>query len=293
LFHRSKIATDLSTPPLYRRTPQVNRRTFLSSVALGAASVAALPLVADAAAPMKAFRPAGSGSVDHSAFDALLADAVKLDASGYAAVDYAGLKRRHGELIAYVEALQGVDAAGLSRGEAHAYWINLYNAKTLDVVLERYPVKSIRDINLGGGFFGRGPWSKKLMTVSGTELSLDDVEHRIVRALFNDPFSHYALNCASVSCPNLMPRAYTAANLTAQMAESARLYINHPRGLRLANGSITASKIYSWYADDFGGKDNLKAHWAEFAAPELAAALAAADIGSFTYDWTLNDVARA
>ncbi|MCU0832270.1 MAG: DUF547 domain-containing protein [Rhizobiaceae bacterium] len=274
----------------------MHRRTFMLSAAaagLGLGGMAQQADVAWAASPLRAFKPSGSGRVDHSAFDAILGQFVRLDGAGYAAVDYAGLKRRHGEVTAYVKALEAVDAAGLSRKEAHAYWVNLYNAKTLDVVLERYPVKSIRDINLGGGFFGRGPWSRKMMQVSGTDLSLDDVEHRIVRALFNDPLSHYALNCASFSCPNLMPRAYTAANIDTQMAESARLYVNHPRGLTISDGRITASKIYSWYADDFGGKDSLKDHWLAFATPDKADAIRAAAMGRFTYDWTLNDVARA
>jgi Protein of unknown function, DUF547 len=266
----------------------MNRRSFL----LAATSVALLPQAAYAAAPLRAFKPGGAGTVDHSAFDTILKSHVSVDDAGYARVDYRGLKAKAGALSEYLKALEAVDAPALSRGEAHAYWINLYNAKTLDVVLERYPVASIRDINLGGGFFGRGPWSKKMMTVSGTELSLDDVEHRIVRPLFNDPLSHYALNCASYSCPNLMPTAYTAANRKALMAESAALYINHPRGVSVDGGRITASKIYSWYADDFGGKDKLKEHWAAYATPELAARIADAALGSFVYDWSLNDAAK-
>jgi hypothetical protein len=269
----------------------MNRRSFLLT---GIATAAALPLTgkeAAAASPIRQFKPSGAGTVDHGAFDALLKAHVRVDASGYARVDYGALRGQKPALEAYLANLAGIDAANLSRNQAHAYWINLYNAKTLDVILGRYPVKSIRDINLGGGFFGKGPWSKKLITVSGTELSLDDVEHRIVRALFKDPLSHYGLNCASYSCPNLMPRAYTAANIDAMLAESAALYINHPRGISIADGRITASKIYSWYADDFGGKGKLKDHWLAFAAPDLARQIADAELGSFTYDWTLNDVA--
>jgi hypothetical protein len=116
---------------------------------------------------------------------------------------------------------------------------------------------------------------------------------RWMTSSFNDPLSHYALNCASFSCPNLMPTAYTVGNLDAQMAQSAKLYVNHPRGLSIEDGRITASKIYSWYADDFGGKDALKAHWLQFAEPDLAAMIEGAVIGGYTYDWSLNDTARA
>jgi hypothetical protein len=271
------------------------RRQFILSLAAMAAAPAIIAGAAQpafAASALTQFAPAGSGGFDHSAFDAILQATVTVDAGGYASVDYGAVVARRADLEAYVASLQAADPVGLSKQEAHAFWINVYNAKTLAVMAGRWPVNSIRDIKLGGGgLFGRGPWSKKIMTFGGTELSLDDVEHRIVRALFNDPLSHYALNCASYSCPNLMPRAYTAANLRAQMAESARLYVNHPRGLTVDGGRITASKIYDWYADDFGGTRKLKAHWAEFAAPGLAAALKDAEIDGYAYDWSAN-VAR-
>ncbi|MBA3447167.1 MAG: DUF547 domain-containing protein [Pseudaminobacter sp.] len=191
----------------------------------------------------------------------------------------------------YIADLETVDPTRLSRDEAHAYWTNLYNAKTLDVVLGRYPVSSIKKINLGGGgIFGGGPWSKKLITVQGIKLSLDDIEHRIVRPLFADPMSHYGLNCASYSCPNLATVSYTGQNIDSKLLEGASDYINHDRGLSISDGRITASKIYSWYANDFGGEDHLKVHWKQFATPELAAKIDGGRIGSYVYDWTLNDI---
>ena len=269
---------------------KLNRRQ-LGGVFAGAV-VLASATPAFAASALKQFKPAGSGKADHSAFDSILQQYVSMDAAGYASVNYGALVGQRGVVDAYVASLIAIDPRQLSRSEAHAYWINFYNAKTLAIMLENWPVKSIRDINLGGGgFFGKGPWSKKLMVVAETELSLDDIEHRIIRPLFNDPLSHYALNCASYSCPNLMARAYTAKNLKSQMQESAKLYINHPRGLSLKDGEITASKIYSWYADDFGGKSKLKAHWTEFATPELSAQIETASIGGYEYDWSAN-VAR-
>ena len=128
------------------------------------------------------------------------------------------------------------------------------------------------------------------MVVGGVELSLDDVEHEIVRALFKDPMSHYGLNCASYSCPNLAARAYTGGNVDALLAENARDYVNHPRGVTVSDDEITASKIYSWYADDFGGKGALKAHWKSLASADLAQRIDTASVGSFVYDWSLNDV---
>jgi hypothetical protein len=165
----------------------------------------------------------------------LLKAFVKPDASGYNRVDYRGVKSNLGFAAAYMTAaLEAVNPVSLSRDEAHAYWINLYNAKTLEMVAEAYPVTSIKKINLGGSFlFGSGPWKAKLMTVNGTELSLDDVEHEIVRALFNDPMSHYGLNCASYSCPNLATRAYTGANINRLLRDRpGRLCQSSARGQR-------------------------------------------------------------
>ena len=101
---------------------------------------------------------------------------------------------------------------------------------------------------------------------------------------------HYALNCASYSCPNLSASAFTAKNTASLMQASALAYVNHPRGVSVDGNAITASKIYSWYGADFGGKSKLKAHWMKFAAPEKAAAIDAAQSVSFGYDWKLNDV---
>lgn len=269
----------------------LSRRTLLLGLGTTVA-VHGLPRDAEAAAPLRVFAPAGTGRVDHARFDALLQRYVKTDPQRYNRVDYRSFRQSgRGELAAYLDELSAQDPAGLSRDEAHAYWINLYNAKTLDVVLERYPVSSIRKIDLGGGgLFKSGPWSKRVLTVADTELSLDDIEHRIVRPLFGDPQSHYGLNCASYSCPNLATRAYTGANVAATLAQGARDYVNHPRGVAVSAGTITASKIYSWYAEDFGGTPRLKTHWSAFAEPDLKARIDAAQIGGYVYDWSLNDV---
>jgi Protein of unknown function, DUF547 len=267
-----------------------SRRRFLTSAAILAAS-ATIPTSVFAAEPLVNFSPNGSGAFNHAAFDAILGGSVKPDAEGYNRVDYKALKGARGALQAYLADLQAAQPSSMSKGEAKAYWINLYNAKTLDVILERYPVSSIKKINLGGGgIFGSGPWSAKIISVEGQEISLDDVEHRILLALFKDPMTHYALNCASYSCPNLAARAYTAKNTAALMRENATAYINHPRGVTVADGSISASKIYSWYAGDFGGKRQLKPHWLKFAEPAKGEQISAAQGISFDYDWRLNDV---
>ena len=267
----------------------------LRSVLLGLSLLTPLATSAPALAAddaIEAFRPSGAATFDHSAFDAILATHVKPDGEGYNQVDYVGLQADHAALDDYIAALEAATPSDMSADEAHAFWINLYNAKTLDVVLDAYPVESIRRINLGGALFRPGPWRKEIMEVEGVALTLDDVEHRIVRALFEDPMSHYALNCASYSCPNLAASAYTADNLNAMMEESGRLYVNHPRGVDVRGDRITASKIYDWYAEDFGGEDALKAHWISLAEPDKGAAIEAAEIGRYRYDWDLNDIER-
>jgi len=265
----------------------LDRRTLIAGTASLAAMMVLEPMTASAA--LTGFRPKGQSGFDHSAFDALLAAYVKPDAQGYNKVDYRGVKSKLGSLRAYIASLEAANPVSLSRNEAHAFWINLYNAKTLEVVADAFPVSSIKKINLGGSFlFGSGPWKAKILTVNGTELSLDDIEHEIVRALFRDPMSHYGLNCASYSCPNLAASAFTGANVDALLRHNAVAYINHPRGVKVDKGRITASKIYSWYASDFGGKAKLKDHWLSFASPQKAAAITAASIAGYDYDWSIN-----
>ena len=105
-----------------------------------------------------------------------------------------------------------------SRDEQLAYWINLYNALTVKVILDHYPVKSILDIDISPGWFSIGPWGKKLVAVEGVEISLDDIEHRILRPIWRDPRIHYALNCAAVGCPNLLREAFTGATAEVLLA---------------------------------------------------------------------------
>jgi Protein of unknown function, DUF547 len=265
------------------------RHLLFGSAAILSASL--LPGFARAASALTSFAPSGSGGYDHSAFNSVLSKNVLPDAEGYNRVNYKTLKAKSAALKAALAQMQSAIPSSFSKAEAKAFWINLYNAKTLDVVLERYPVSSIKKINLGGGgLFGSGPWSAKILNLEGQELSLDDIEHRILRPVFNDPMVHYALNCASYSCPNLSTVAFTAKNTWALMQASAAAYINHPRGVSVDGNAITASKIYSWYGADFGGKSKLKAHWMKFASPEKAAAIDAAQSVSFGYDWKLNDV---
>ena len=172
-----------------------------------------------------------------------------------------------------------------------AYWINLYNALTVDTVLNHYPVGSIRDISISPGLFNRGPWDRKLVTVEGQALSLNDIEHRILRPIWHDPRIHYAVNCASLGCPNLANTAYDGSHLDAMLDAAARAYVNNPRGAAVHDGKLTVSSIYRWYEADFGSTDaGVIAHLKRYAEPPLAAALnGISAIADDHYDWRLND----
>lgn len=238
----------------------------------------------------------GADDVNHAAFDAILKAYVRTGADGINRVDYAALKAGadRAALSAYLSDLQAVPVRGLPRPAQRAYWINLYNALTLDVVVSRYPVRSIRDIAISPGLFSVGPWGKKLVTVEGKSLSLDNIEHDILRAIWRDPRIHYAVNCASLGCPNLQDRAFTAQNVERLLDETARAFVNHPRGVRIEGGRLVASSLYHWYAKDFRERESgLLGHLHRYAKPALAADLKTFDrVSRYTYDWALNDIER-
>ena len=143
-------------------------------------------------------------SVDHGAWGMLLKAYVKPDSSGLNRFDYQHVSSADREALrGYIKGLGKVAVSKLNRSEQYAYWINLYNALTIDVVLTHMPVNSIRDIDISPGLFASGPWDKKLIAVDGIEVSLNDIEHRILRPIWQDPRVHYGVNCASVGCPNL------------------------------------------------------------------------------------------
>jgi len=194
-------------------------------------------------------------------------------------------------LKSYLTALQGVVVSSLDEAEQQAFWINLYNVLTIDVVLDHYPVTSIRDIAIGPALLVSGPWGKPLVTVVGRSLSLNNIEHDILRKTWRDPRVHYAVNCASLSCPNLMAVPFTGKTLEAMLEASARDYINHPRGVNAVDGGVRLSQIYSWYRRDFGGDAGaVLGHIRTFAAPKLKKALAEIDtIAGYDYDWSLNE----
>ena len=230
-------------------------------------------------------------TVDHSVWDAFLQKHI-VNRGGIHLLIYSRVSDADRAALAdYVSALEGVDVLSHNRAEQRAFWINLYNALTAKVVLDHYPVGSIREIDISPGVFSSGPWGKKLAEVSGEGLSLDDIEHRILRPIWKDARIHYAVNCASIGCPNLAARAFTPANTEELLDQGARDYINHPRGARVEGGRLHVSSIYEWFKDDFGGDDaGVISHLRDFAAAELKERLEnITSISDDDYDWTLNE----
>ena len=243
----------------------------------------------------EAHDPASRVQVDHSAWDDILARHVRPSGDGVNLFDYSGIGAADSAALdGYIDLLAGTDVDGLNRDEQLAYWINFYNALTIQLILDHMPVDSILDIRISPGLFSIGPWGKKLVTVEGEELSLDDIEHRILRPIWNDPRIHYGVNCASIGCPNLVPVAYTAENVDRLLTENAIAYVNDPRGAELRSGNLTVSSIYDWFDEDFGGNETgVLRHLRQYAKPELKKQLELVlEIDGYDYDWSLNDVSN-
>jgi hypothetical protein len=240
------------------------------------------------------FDPASKQKIDHSAWDRFLkVNVVAPHPSGINRLRYQSVGPEDQKLLNdYLQTLQATPIANFSLNEQKAYWINLYNALTVELILSRFPVASIRDINISPGLLERGPWGAKLITVEGERLSLDDIEHRILRPIWRDPRIHYALNWASLGSPNLQPTAYTGENTDALLEKGAREFINHPRGVAIQKGKLQVSSIYVWFQEDFGrDAEELMERWQQYAEPSLADALEKYQGGlTHDYDWRLNGV---
>lgn len=229
---------------------------------------------------------------DHADLTALLTRYVQPRSDGVDGVDY-DRWRDHTEdrkaLEDYVVRLEATPVSTLGDADRFAFWANLYNAVTVRLILDENPKKSIREIRPHS--FAFGPWGAKRVTVEGERLSLDNIEHDILRARFGDPRIHYALNCASVGCPNIRTEAWESATLEADLDAAARAYINHPRGATVTDRGLRISKIYKWYREDFGDSDEgVIAHLLQYADDDLRQAIEARPrIRGHEYDWDLNE----
>lgn len=219
-----------------------------------------------------------AGSPDLAAYDSLLRDHVHAGQ-----VDYAALKTDP-RLTATTKAIAATDPAAIAeRDERLAFWLNAYNALTLRLVADHYPVASIRDIAAGK------PWDQPVVTLAdGRSLTLNQIEHDIIRPEFKEPRVHFALVCAAVSCPPLRSEAYVADRLDAQLDDQTKTFLRDPSANRYdpTRGRLELSAIFQWFANDFGGND---AAVIAFVSPYLSKApKPGTPISYLDYDWSIN-----
>ncbi|KTD23081.1 DUF547 domain-containing protein [Legionella israelensis] len=193
-------------------------------------------------------------------------------------------------LAQYIQKLTSLPIREFNQQEQLAYWINLYNALTIQLILKHWPVKSITSIHISPGFFSYGPWDAPLVTIEGQKITLNDIEHRILRPIWNTPLLHYALNCASMSCPQLQNKVFTAQNSQELMKKAAREYVNSSYGVKVEPNNLRLSKIYQWYQKDFGANESqVLKHMAQFANPKLKQQLLNHQKSiSYYYNWDIN-----
>jgi hypothetical protein len=238
--------------------------------------------------------PAAAFDHSHATWTGLLQKHVLLLQDGKASrVSYGGMAQDRAALRDYLRSLSAVnerDFTAWSRPEQMAFLINAYNAYAVEKILTRYPkIGSIWDF---GRFFGN-PFRDSFFTLLGARMSLDDIEHGLLRRRYGDPRVHYAVNCASVSCPMLREEAYTGAQLENQLEEQARRFLSDRSRNRLRGNRLEVSKIFEWFRDDF---EPLERYFARYAAaladdPAEQEKIAARSLAItfLDYDWSLND----
>ena len=264
-------------------------KVFFVIVLLAASSVHAAPKK-DLDPYWSAFASVPSLEISHSDWQDILTTYVITDTKGQTFFSYNKVSQEdHNKLTTYLERLTSINPHQLTRSQQFPYWINLYNAATIQLVLENYPIKSIT--KLGKGFFSFGPWDDDILTINNRKVSLNDIEHRILRPIFHDERIHYAVNCASYSCPNLATEAFTQKNIESLLQKGARDYINHARGVRIEQKTLILSSIYKWYQNDFGQSEKtLIQHLKKYASENLNTQLEQPfEQVEYQYQWELNE----
>jgi len=191
-------------------------------------------------------------------------------------VDYAGLKKDMAKLDEYLASVRATPASKeWSKNKQLAYWINAYNGHTLKLVVDNFPISSIKDLE------GGEPWDKKWIEIGDQTLSLNNIENDIIRPQFNDPRIHFAVNCAAKSCPRLANFAFSEKNLDSELDEMTRSFINSSAN-KISAGSVSLSQVFEWYASDFG---DMVTFLNKYSKTKIDPG---AEIKHLEYDWSLN-----
>jgi Protein of unknown function, DUF547 len=230
---------------------------------------------------------AAAAAVDHEIWAELLS---KYDKPG--GVDYTGFKSEEGKLDQYLKVLEHTDLKTLSRNELFAYYINAYNAWTIKLILSAYPdLSSIKDL----GTFLKSPWQKKFVRIGGDVVTLDYIEHHILRPRFKDPRVHFAINCSAASCPPLRSEPYLGSSLDQQLDQSTRSFINNPNSYRFDGDTLYVSRIFEWFSEDFN--DDVVGFYLKYAQDGLKEKLTekkdVIQVKYLYYDWSLNDARKS
>lgn len=224
---------------------------------------------------------------DHSTFDQVLKSYV--DEKGL--VDYNGIGKNQ-QFSEYLQSLQGAKVEELTRDGQLAFWINAYNAVTIDKVIKEKPKKSVRETFVPGVWTGTKFFTSREHIVAGKRLSQDDIEHEILRKQFQDPRIHFAIICASMGCPSLPRVAYTEANVKTRLEEETKSYLNSNRGTRIdrSTNTLYVSKLFDWFSEDFIQKSgSTVAFMRPYLDEEVLSFLdGKPKISYLKYDWALN-----
>ncbi|MFD1615597.1 DUF547 domain-containing protein [Gelatiniphilus marinus] len=213
----------------------------------------------------------------HQLWDELLAKHVSENGN----VDYKSFKTEHKKLLDYIYVLSLFYANGafntISKEEKLAFWINAYNAFTIDLILRNYPLKSIKNI--------KKPWQQRLWKTVNIEYNLNEIEHEILRKM-NEPRIHFAIVCASVSCPKLLNEAFTASNLDEQLTKVTKDFLSDSERNSITENNLKLSKIFQWFAKDFKQNGSL----IDFLNQYTDVIISAKAKKSYkSYNWDLNE----
>jgi hypothetical protein len=213
-----------------------------------------------------------------SIFDSLLQKNV--DKTGR--VDYQSLKNNETLLDNYLAYIQNNEPTkDWSSNKKKAFWINTYNAYTIKIILNNYPLKSIRDIKIDG----KTAWKIPFVKVGQKRYTLDQIEHEILRKKFNDPRIHVGINCASVSCPRLWDFAFTEDNIASSLDNLMKEFINDTTRNKISKKNVALSEIFNWFSKDFIKNGTIINYLNTYAAIKISEK---ASIKYLTYDWSLN-----
>ncbi|MBA2711641.1 MAG: DUF547 domain-containing protein [Tatlockia sp.] len=239
----------------------------------------------------EANNPLSQKTISHADWQEFLNRRVVTNEESINLIDYVHFNSDDRALLKrYIDQMSKINIDRYNRNEQLAFWINLYNALTVQIIADYYPVGSIEEINISPGLFSIGPWGKKLIILDESPISLEDIQNRIIRPIWNDQRTLYAINNGSIGAANLSKRAFVGETIESALDEVTFDYINSLRGVQVIEGALIVSRIYDWFNEDFGGSEqDVINHIQQFATEPLQSQLKHVNkIDSYVYNWHLN-----